>query len=147
MPKHIVIDVRRSGDFGIGTYIRNLAQSLARLDHENRYTLVTLHKGPAELSGLGPNFHTAEYSRPDTDVLQNAAFPFFLRRLHPDLVHIPLNSVPYWMQKPYVVTIHDMSSLLYPARGDVRGAMHQERYRRGAARAERIIAVSHSTRR
>ena len=51
------------------------------------------------------------------------------------------------MQRPYVVTIHDMSSLLYPARGDVRGAMHQERYRRGAARAERIIAVSHSTRR
>ena len=33
MPKHIVIDVRRSGDFGIGTYIRNLVQSLARLDH------------------------------------------------------------------------------------------------------------------
>ena len=51
------------------------------------------------------------------------------------------------MQRPYVVTIHDMSSLLYPARSDVRGAMHQERYRRGAARAERIIAGSHSTRR
>jgi glycosyltransferase involved in cell wall biosynthesis len=51
------------------------------------------------------------------------------------------------MPKPYVVTIHDMSSLLFPARGDVRGAMHRERYRRGAARAARIIAVSHSTRR
>ncbi len=147
MPRHIVIDVRRLGDFGIGTYIRNLVQALARLDKESRYTLVTFNKGPDELAELGPNFRTAEYSRPDTDVIQNAAFPFFLRRLHPDLVHIPLNSVPYWLQRPYVVTIHDMSSLLYPARGDVRGAMHQERYRRGAARAERIIAVSHSTRR
>jgi len=147
MPRHIVIDVRRLGDFGIGTYIRNLVQSLARHDRESRYTLVTLPKYSEELAGLGPNFHTAEYSRSDTDVLQNAAFPFFLRRLHPDLVHIPLNSVPYWLQRPYVVTIHDMSSLLYPARGDVRGAMHQERYRRGAARAARIIAVSHSTRR
>jgi len=147
MPRHIVIDVRRLGDFGIGTYIRNLVQALARHDKESRYTLVTFNKGPEELAELGPNFHTAEYPRPDTDVIQNAAFPFFLRRLHPDLVHIPLNSVPYWLQRPYVVTIHDMSSLLYPARGDVRGAMHQERYRRGAARAERIIAVSHSTRR
>jgi glycosyltransferase involved in cell wall biosynthesis len=147
MPRHIVIDVRRLDDFGIGTYIRNLVQALARADRENRYTLVTFHKRAEELAGLGPNFHTAEYSRPDTDVIQNAAFPFFLRRLYPDLVHIPLNSVPYWMQRPYVVTIHDMSSLLFPARGDVRGAMHQERYRRGAARAERIIAVSHSTRR
>jgi glycosyltransferase involved in cell wall biosynthesis len=147
MPRHIVIDVRRLGDFGIGTYIRNLVQALARLDKESRYTLVTLPKDAQELAGLGSNFRTAEYSRPDTDVIQNAAFPFFLRGLHPDLVHIPLNSVPYWLQRPYVVTIHDMSSLLYPARGDVRGAMHQERYRRGAARAERIIAVSHSTRR
>ncbi len=147
MSRHIVIDVRRLGDFGIGTYIRNLVRALARLDKDNRYTLITFNKRPDELADLGPNFGTAEYSRPDTDVFQNAAFPFFLRRLHPDLVHIPLNSVPYWLQRPYVVTIHDMSSLLYPARGDVRGAMHQERYRRGAARAERIIAVSHSTRR
>jgi len=147
MSRHIVIDVRRLGDFGIGTYIRNLVRALARLDKDNRYTLVTFNKRPDELAELGPNFGTAEYSRPDTDVIQNAAFPFFLRHLYPDLVHIPLNSVPYWLQRPYVVTIHDMSSLLYPARGDVRGAMHLERYRRGAARAERIIAVSHSTRR
>ena len=52
MPKHIVIDVRRLGDFGIGTYIRNLVQSLARLDKENRYTLITFHKGAGELEGL-----------------------------------------------------------------------------------------------
>src|SRR5437016_4975240 len=147
MPPHTLIAVRRLGDFGIGTYIRNLVQSLACLDHENRYTLVTLPKNTEELAGLGANFHTAEYSRPDTDVIQNVAFPFFLRRLYPDLVHIPLNSVPYWMQRPYVVTIHDMSSLLYPAHNEVHRAMHHERYRRGAARAERIIAVSHSTRR
>jgi glycosyltransferase involved in cell wall biosynthesis len=147
MPKHIVIDVRRLGDFGIGTYIRNLVQALARLDQENRYTLVTFSKYAEELSGLGSNFHTATYEHSDTEIAQNIAFPFFLRRLYPDLVHIPLNSVPYLMPRPYVVTIHDMSSLLFPARGDVRGAMHRERYRRGAARAARIIAVSHSTRR
>lgn len=147
MPRHIVIDVRRLGDFGIGTYIRNLVRALARLDHESEYTLVTLSKRAEELAGLPPNFQTAEFPSPDTDVIQNARFPLFIRRFHPDLVHIPLNSVPYWLQRPYVVTIHDMSSVLFPARGDVRGAMHRERYRRGAARAERVIAVSHSTRR
>jgi glycosyltransferase involved in cell wall biosynthesis len=147
MPKHIVIDCRRLGDFGIGTYIRNMVQALARLDHENRYTLITFENNPADLAGLGSNFHTAQYERRDTEFGQNIAFPFFLRRLYPDLVHIPLNSVPYLLPKPYVVTIHDMSSLLFPAQGDVRSAMHRERYRRGAARAARIIAVSHSTRR
>jgi glycosyltransferase involved in cell wall biosynthesis len=147
MPKHIVIDCRRLGDFGIGTYIRNLVQALARLDQENRYTLITFENSPADLTGLGSNFHPVQYERRDTEVGQNIAFPFFLRRLYPDLVHIPLNSVPYLMPKPYVVTIHDMSSLLFPAQGDVRGAMHRERYRRGAVRASRIIAVSQSTRR
>ena len=56
MPRHIVIDVRRLGDFGIGTYIRNLVQALARLDKESRYTLVTLPKHAAELAGLGSQF-------------------------------------------------------------------------------------------
>jgi glycosyltransferase involved in cell wall biosynthesis len=51
------------------------------------------------------------------------------------------------MPRPYVVTIHDMSTILYPAQGDVRSALHNERYRRGATRAERVIAVSQSTRR
>src|SRR5262249_19669726 len=36
----IAIDARRVRDFGVGTYIRNLFQSLAKLDHENLYTLV-----------------------------------------------------------------------------------------------------------
>ena len=146
MPKHIVIDCRRLGDFGIGTYIRNLVQALARLDHENRYTLITFDNSPADITGLGSNFHTVQYERRDTEYGQNIAFPFFLRRLYADLVHIPLNSIPYLMPKPYVVTIHDMSSLLFPPK-DVRGAMHRERYRRGAVRAARIIAVSQSTRR
>jgi glycosyltransferase involved in cell wall biosynthesis len=51
------------------------------------------------------------------------------------------------MPRPYVLTIHDMSSILYPSSGDVRSAFHQERYRRGATRAARIITVSNTTRR
>jgi glycosyltransferase involved in cell wall biosynthesis len=51
------------------------------------------------------------------------------------------------MPQPYVLTIHDMSSLLFPSRTDLRGTLHEERYRRGALRAARVIAVSNSTRR
>ncbi len=147
MSLHIAIDARRLGDFGIGTYIRNLVRSLAGLDHENRYTLIVRDKAAGEFADLGPNFQTVEYAPSDTEVLQNAAFPYFLRPFHADLFHIPLNSVAYWMPRPYVLTIHDMSTLLFPSRGDLHSAMHAERYRRGAARAARIIAVSHSTRR
>jgi len=140
------MDARRSGFFGIGTYIRNLVAALARLDQTNRYTLITL-PGAEPLHGVGPNFQTAVFARPDTDRLQNVTFPFFLKQLGADLFHIPLNSVAYCMPKPYVVTIHDLSSLTDKGGGGMREMFHRERYRRGAARAARVIAVSNATRR
>jgi len=50
MPLRIAIDARRLGDFGIGTYIRNLVRSLARLDRENHYTLIIRPKQGDELA-------------------------------------------------------------------------------------------------
>jgi len=144
---HIVIDVRHIRDFGIGTYIRNLVRSLARQDRENRYTLVARPQDTEEIAGLGDNFHTAIYARPDTELVHHITFPRFLRTFRADLYHIPLNSLAWWMPKPYVLTIHDMSTLLFPPRRDFRHTIQQERYRRGAHRATRIITVSHSTRR
>ncbi len=145
---HIVIDVRRLRDFGIGTYIRNLTRSLARLDRTNRYTLIVRSNDVEELASLGPNFQTAVYDRPDTQITHNVTFPHFIRSFKADLFHIPLNSVAWWMPQPYVVTIHDMSTLLFPAHArDVRRIIQEERYRRGALRAARVITVSHSTRR
>jgi glycosyltransferase involved in cell wall biosynthesis len=145
-PLHIAIDARRSGFFGIGTYIRNLVSALSRLDQTNRYTLITL-PGAWVPPSLGANFQTAVFPRPDTDPVQNITFPLFIKKLGVDLSHIPLNSVAYCMPKPYVVTIHDLSSITYRAAGGLREMFHRERYRRGAARAARIIAVSNATRR
>jgi glycosyltransferase involved in cell wall biosynthesis len=145
---HIIIDVRHIQDFGIGTYIRNLQRALARLDRENRYTLIIRPEDADSLQNVGPNFNTAIYARPDTQLLHNLTFPRFLKSFNADLYHIPLNSVAWWMPRPYVVTIHDMSTLLFPSNTrDYRRTVHQERYRRGALRAERVITVSHATRR
>jgi glycosyltransferase involved in cell wall biosynthesis len=145
-PLHIAIDARRSGFFGIGTYIRNLVSALSRLDQTNRYTLITLPGGEVPV-GLGPNFRTEVFARPDMDPIQNVTFPIFIKKLGVDLSHIPLNSVAYFMPKPYVVTIHDLSSIAYMVTGGLREMFHRERYRRGAVRAARIIAVSNATRR
>lgn len=147
MPLHIVIDARHIGDFGIGTYIRNLIRSLAQLDQQNRYTLITKPQDAAEVAGVGPNFQVAVYARPEKTLLHNIAFPRFLRSFGADLYHVPLNYVAWWMPQPYVLTIHDMSTLLFPAQLDFRHTMHEEHYRRGAQRAARVITVSNSTRR
>jgi glycosyltransferase involved in cell wall biosynthesis len=146
MPLRIVIDVRRFRDFGIGTYIRNLLQALAEIDSENAYILVASQADEPELAGLPPNFQIAVYERRDTDWINDFSFYFFVKELAPDLIHIPLNAVPLLMPRPYVVTIHDMSSLLYGER-EARRNFRLFRFRRGLLRAERVIAVSAATRR
>jgi glycosyltransferase involved in cell wall biosynthesis len=147
MALRIVIDVRRIGDFGVGTYIRNLVQGLAGLDRENHYWLVAMRPDEPELGGLPPNFQTAVYGRSDTDWVNQFGFYFFLKRLAPDLVHLPLNVAPLLMPRPYVVTIHDMSSLLFSQRWRMRRNFRLFQFRRGLLRAERVIAVSAATRR
>ncbi len=146
MPLRIVIDIRRIRDFGIGTYIRNLLYALAELDSENAYVLVAPQQEEPELAGLPGNFQIVPYERPDTDWVNEFSFYFFLKELAPDLIHIPLNSVPLLMPRPYVVTIHDMSSLLYGEQ-QVRRNLTHYRFRRGLLRAARVIAVSAATRR
>jgi glycosyltransferase involved in cell wall biosynthesis len=51
------------------------------------------------------------------------------------------------MRKPYVVTIHDMSSLLFDAGRGWRNNLRLYRFRKGLLRADRVIAVSSATRR
>ncbi|HVO98789.1 MAG TPA: glycosyltransferase family 1 protein [Bryobacteraceae bacterium] len=144
---HVVLDARRIRDFGIGTYIRNLIHGLARLEHKNRYTLILPPNDIPEIQGIGSNFHAAVYPHADTEILHNITFPRFLRTLQADLYHIPLNSVAWWMPQPYVLTIHDMSTLLFPSHQDLRNRMHEQRFRRGALRAACVITVSNSTHR
>ncbi len=100
-----------------------------------------------EFSGLPANFEVALYSRPDTSLADQVAFPLYLRRFWADVCHIPLNVVPLMMPRPYVVTVHDMSSLLYeePPVRHKRFRLYQ--FRRGLERADAVIAVSNATRR
>jgi glycosyltransferase involved in cell wall biosynthesis len=146
MPLRIVIDARRIRDFGIGTYIRSLVHALAGIDTANQYTLVSNPEDARTLTGLPKNFHTAIYSRSDSSNADHVAFPFFLHRLNPEVVHIPLNRVPLLMWKPYVVTIHDMANIFFDEHhSDTRMWLRRFRFRRGLARADRVIAVSEAT--
>ena len=147
MSLHIVIDVRRIHDFGIGTYIRSLVQALGEVDLRNHYTLVISPSELRELPALPANFEVATYSRRDDDAADHIAFPAFLRQIPADLFHIPLNRVPLLMRTPYVVTIHDMASLLYDQGKSWRNSLRQYFFRRGLLRADTVIAVSASTRR
>jgi glycosyltransferase involved in cell wall biosynthesis len=147
MPLRIVIDVRHINDFGIGTYIRNLVQALATIDRENRYVLASGTAETQEFRELPSNFETAIFHPPKRPMLVNVAYGLFVKALAPDVVHMPLNQVPWLIPKPYVVTIHDMSSFLFGDMTGFRENLRLYRFRRGLLGADRVIAVSAATRR
>lgn len=147
MALNIVLDARRVKDFGVGSYIRNLVHALADLDTESRYLLVCGPQGLEEFAGLPPNFKIVPYGRPDLGLVHQIGFSLYLRQFDADLFHLPLSVVPWGMPRPYVVTVHDISSLLFAPPPDRWRALRLYRFRRSLMRAARVIAVSRATRR
>ncbi len=141
----IAIDVRRLRDFGIGTYIRNLLNALAIEDSTNTYLLLAQKSDASQLAHLPSTFQPVFYDRKDTDRLEHFFLPLFLRRLKPDLVHFPTNRVPLLLRRPYVVTVHDMSALLFSTDSGTWINIRRFRFRRGLLRAAKVITVSAAT--
>ena len=48
----VAIDIRRAGDYGLGTYIRNIVNQLARIDDDSRYLLIGERRHLAEFDSL-----------------------------------------------------------------------------------------------
>lgn len=146
MPLRILIDARHIQDFGFGTYIRNLVRALSSLDSPHKFILVCGRKDQSEFEGLAENFQILPYERKDSELFDQFAFPAFARGVRADLIHIPLNVVPFLLPRPYVVTVHDLSALFFDAPENWRLELVRARMRRGLMRASRVIAVSESTR-
>src|SRR5579862_8670972 len=150
MALQIALDTRRVADFGIGTYIRNLVRALAKVDDRNQYQLITNEQAVPDFSNLPSNFKTTIFARTNKkgtiqSGLAQIRYGLFLRKLEADLFHIPLNAVPLLMPKPYLVTIHDMSTLLFASQLGYRNRLRHFYLRRGLIRADRVMAVSMAT--
>ena len=143
----IAIDVRRVRDFGVGTYIRNLLQALAAAGTDHHYHLICSPEDTRQFAELPSNFETVVYARRDSSRMDHLALPRLISRLRADVTHIPFHRVPLFLDKPYAVTIHDLSSLFYDDASGLLHAAHRFRLRRGLERAGGIIAVSGATQR
>lgn len=133
---------------GINWYIRNLLTYLPRVDHNNRYTAF-LSDRRFTSSELALKFSRLPTSRPVVRILwEQAVQPFALQKEGVDLLHALAFVVPLLSPCPSVVTIYDLSFLLYPE-----GFKRAKRFylslftRLSARRARRIIAISENTKR
>ena len=140
----VAIDARHLRDFGIGTHIRNVLMNLPAAAPEMDLMAVVR---AAELKEVPPGVQPVVYDRGDEERMDDIRFPAFLRSLKADVHHVPLNAVPLFMPKPYVVTIHDMASLLFPTAKGFEQNWKAYRFRRGLLNADQVIAVSKATKR
>jgi len=135
-------------EFGVGTYIRNVVQNLAKLDRKSKYFLLGSPAKAAECGALPGNFHAVQFATPENTLRAGIEFRGIVRRLECDVVHVPhLFWMPRWLNCPYVVTVHDLLDHMYGAHGSstVRRRMHFYLTRRVLRGAARIIAVSQFT--
>ena len=144
----VALDIRRIGDFGVGTYIRNILRALSRLDRDNTYLMIGAPERVREIGPLPSNLHSIAFTAPETSLRGYLGFRAIIRRTECDLVHIPhLLWAPHSLPCPYVLTVHDLLEHMYRIRNrsGVRRALHFHLTRRVLQRAARIFAVSNFT--
>lgn len=145
----IGIDIRRAGGFGVGTYIKNLLRSLARIGPENEYVLIGGRDHWEQFHDLGENFRFELYERPWDSPRSHVEYGFFIRRLGLNVFHMPHRWVPLFTPGPYVATLHDLNYVFFPREdtSPTRERLRSSLLRRGLQRASQIITVSEATKR
>src|ERR1700732_814716 len=145
----VAIDIRRAGDFGIGTYIRNIINQLARTDSETEYLLIGEQRHLQQLDPLPNNFMLLDYAHEPGSFHTHMHLPFLLRKHDVDILHMPWFYAPAVVPARLVMTIHDLTDVLAPPVGATPLVQAGRLYfaRRALARANRILAVSHSSKR
>jgi len=131
---------------GINWYIHNLLTHLPRVDHDNRYTAF-LGDRRFTSSELALSFSRLPTSRPTVRIFwEQVVQPFALQKERVDLLHALAFVAPLLSPCPSVVTIYDLSFLLYPESFKRSKRFYLDLFTRlSVRRARRIIAISEST--
>ena len=101
----IAIDARMYNMSGIGTYIQNLIKN-------NCYQIALGNK--EELKDIKELDNIIEFSSPIYGIKEQFKFPYKkLKKMKPDLLHVPHYNVPIFYKGNIIVTIHDLTHLVY----------------------------------
>lgn len=145
------LDARKLRDFGIGAYIWNLLEALGRRPESLAYRFrVFAHAADRSvLPPLPPHFDVVAEEAPGYSLSELTGFAWRLLRHGLDLFHATHYVLPPLPRGKAIVTIHDIIHLLYPQFLPSRAAHIYARVmiRRALNRADRIITVSHNSKR
>ena len=136
---------------GAGVYIFNVVQALAQVDALSEYVIFARPEFIAEFGITQPNFTFVPVmaeSQHKRLLWEQTGLPRAVRRMGIDVLHSPHYTMPLRVSCRTVVTFHDMIFFLMPDMMDGRGrtAIFQKMMQWGGRHADRLIAVSESTR-
>ncbi len=128
----------RHDQAGIGRYIWRLQEALAKLPH----TGIDLELLVDRRGGLPghPSLRARPVAVPARNRLERAFLPRALRGA--DLVHFPDHGIPHGVNRPAIVTVHDISFLTQPETHSAASRRHYAASIGTLRRARRIIVPS-----
>ncbi len=129
---------------GISWYAIRLLTALSKVDEENSYLLLQDRRQKEPLI-QAPNFSATTLFAPVHHRLEQFILSLETRLLNLDLIHSPDFIPPLYNRIPAVITVHDLAFLLYPNFVTADSARYYGQLREAVSRANRIIAVSQST--
>lgn len=134
---------------GINWYLSNLLRHLPEADPEIGYTVFLSERRYEGVAGLHLRFSRLPTHRPSLRILwEQVAQPWAVRQAEVDLIHGAAFVGPLVSRCPSVVTVHDLSFLLYPQGFRALNRYYLQLFTRlSVRRARRVIAVSESTKR
>lgn len=138
---------------GVGRYLLGLSRALSAVDEGCSFELWLQPHLPSQhpiwdLQGSGLKLHRLPVG--PMDYRQQWILPAAVRRRKPDLLHFPHFDLPLTVPGPVVATIHDLKYIarpeFFPNLSKIKGFLVKTLMSFTVRRAQRVIAVSHSTR-
>jgi len=129
---------------GIGLYTRRLLEALEGVDADNDYVVLQSRKDGSRLA-RGPRSSRRLLWTPPHHRFEQWTLPLELAPLGLDLLHSPDFIPPFLWRGRSVITVHDLAFLRFPHLLTEESRSYYGQVRRAAARADAILAVSHST--
>lgn len=133
---------------GIGRYVYELVENLKLIDNENEYYLFFNHPEFDNFQSTNKNFHKVLADSKHYSFAEQFKFLKILNKYKLDLMHFTHFNAPILYNRPYIVTIHDLTLHFYPGK-KVKSLFGRLAYhiviRTVVKKAKQIIVVSRST--
>ncbi len=146
----IGIDARMLGEkqTGIGLYIKNLIENIAKIDKSNQYVLFLRKEQFLEFKLPAENFKKVLANSRWYSFSEQTKFLFNILRQKLDLMHFPSFNAPIFYSGKRITTVHDLTPKYFPGHkmnSFLRRLAFWIVFKRGIFKSEKIIAVSEYT--